>query len=184
MTPQQIKFRGFRTDGKGWVEGDLAYMFNNPNNTCIMPSCYFTTRDFGEEDEKGNPILEDTMALGGFISVVPSSLGIFTGITDKNGKEIYGAIGERGGDMIRVAAKHGFNSELLNEFKELNKLDTLNGIGSHFTGIIRMDFLRGISFENMNNGYREPMFTRHIDIKRNHSNIEIIGNQWEQGNGK
>lgn len=33
----------------------------------------------------------------------PESLGMFTGLTDKNGKEIYGAIGEKGGDFTESA---------------------------------------------------------------------------------
>lgn len=97
----------------------------------------------------------------------------FTDLHDKSGREIYDR------DILKVGAKHGFNSELLNEFKDLNNLDSLNGIGSHFIGIVRVDFLRGLMFENPKNGYQEPMFSRHIDICKNHSEIEVIGNIYE-----
>jgi hypothetical protein len=86
---REILFRGKRVDTGEWVEGMLAYFFDNPNNAMIMPRCYFGTRDFGGEDEKGNPIIEDEMAMGGFINVIPSTVGQFTGLTDKNGDKIF-----------------------------------------------------------------------------------------------
>lgn len=80
------------------------------------------------------------------------------------------------GDVIKVINKHGFNSDLLTEFQKLKGLDTINGIGLHFTGIVRYDPLRGVMFENPENGYREPMFTRNIDMRRLHSKITVVGN--------
>ena len=86
---REIKFRGKRVDNGEWVEGSLAYFFDNPNNSMIMPKCYFGTRDFGEEDDNGNPVVENELALGGFINVIPETVGQFTGIQDKNGVDIF-----------------------------------------------------------------------------------------------
>jgi hypothetical protein len=72
---QQIKFRGFRTDGKGWVEGYLMQNYvHHKGLTIVQGGCIYN-------------------------EIHPDSLGMFTGQPDKNGKEIYGAIGEKGGDV-------------------------------------------------------------------------------------
>lgn len=60
---REIKFRGLRVDGKGWVYGDLL--------------CNWTAHQI-LSDEDGNEYL-----------VIPETVGQFIGLKDLNGKEIY-----------------------------------------------------------------------------------------------
>lgn len=60
---REIKFRGLRSDGKGWVYGDLLCNWTIP----IILS-----------DNDGNEY-----------KVIPETIGQFTGLKDKNGKDIY-----------------------------------------------------------------------------------------------
>lgn len=85
---REIKFKAKRIDTGEWIEGDLASsMFTG--GKCIMPKCYFGTRDFGEEDEEGEIVIEDEMALGGFISVIPETVSQYIGLKDKDDKQIF-----------------------------------------------------------------------------------------------
>jgi len=157
---REILFRGYSEALNKWVEGLLNQ----------YQSKIYITQEKIEQPTLGDP--GGTWIYNEY-EVHPDSVGQFTGLCDCNGVKIFD------NDIISVKVKHGFNSDLLNEFKEKNNLDSLNGIGSHFSGIVRLDFLRGVMFENPENGYREPMFTRHLDIMRNHSEITITGNTFK-----
>lgn len=77
-----IKFRGQRTETKEWICGDLAYIYNRI--PCIMPEwCMSSVPD--DEEMKRNK----EMLLGGFMEVIPETVGQFTGLHDKLGNEVY-----------------------------------------------------------------------------------------------
>lgn len=70
-----IKFRGLRTDGKGWVYGMLFH-----NNKIVTETVSYESPLV----EKGSPCYKYE-----YINIIPETVGQFTGLHDKNGKEIY-----------------------------------------------------------------------------------------------
>lgn len=128
-----IKFRGFRVDNGKVIYGDLI------------------------QDKSGNKwiISIEQFSLSNMLQIHPSSLGMFTGRTDKNGKEIYGAIGDKGGDVIK-------------DFQ-----------GNVFTCIFD-----GLSFDMKDSKGNSRSSYYHTERVFWLSHDEIIGNQWEVDNGK
>lgn len=69
-----IKFRGLRTDGKGWAYGSLLQSEIDVNEIaveCAIVGRFANSYDIGK------------------LEVIPESVSQFTGLHDKNGKEIY-----------------------------------------------------------------------------------------------
>lgn len=67
-----IKFRGIRADGEGWVYG-----------------YYLRAIDDNTKDVRCIIFPYESRVVESPIEVIPSTVGQFTGLTDKNGKEIY-----------------------------------------------------------------------------------------------
>ncbi|MGJ1360401.1 YopX family protein [Sphingobacterium siyangense] len=73
---RQIKFRGLRLDGSGWVYG---HYIESEGEHFI----------FNGKEMNSTPIQIGGYSLGACYEVIPETVGQFTGLLDKNGKEIF-----------------------------------------------------------------------------------------------
>jgi hypothetical protein len=79
---REIKFRGLRTDGKGWVYGDLIH--DHVKKYIVTEDSPIWINFIPKEDESYHRQIRLLVN-----EVKSESVGQFTGLTDKNGVEIY-----------------------------------------------------------------------------------------------
>ena len=79
---REILFKAKRLDNGEWVEGNIVAV---PEDAYFMPGAYILPRLVSA---RADPPTKGIM-LGGFFEVVPSTVCLYTGLTDKNGVKIF-----------------------------------------------------------------------------------------------
>lgn len=137
---KEIKFRGKRLDNGEWIEGDLLRM-------------------------NGHWFIFPDPAPGGIdkYEVDPATVGEFTGLKDKNGKEIYE------GDLLYLDKYPFICDGEINYLAEVDWSDDDLGFSAWYR-LHKDSSVRGIS-----DGCPCPLFDGYFEIKGNiHDNPELL----------
>ena len=136
MKNREIKFKGKRVDNKEWVIGSLVMVCDGETlrrYPCIVVSYNNDTFDWDEVD--------------------PNTVGQFTGLHDKNGKEIYE------GDII--TGVHPTNPSVINWSKELASF-TIDSNGWAFSHYFQ-ESCKPENIEVIGNIYENPELIEEVE---------------------
>ena len=157
----EIKFRGKLCHSDEWIVGNL--IIANNNQPYIVPS------DCVEPD--GHHLIFDDKAFW----VIPETVGQFTGLTDKNGKEIF-----EDSDLMLMKFTIQVDS-----FKECSYIETADDGSCRYKKIIKLpsvltkrDVKCGYEFYNKEYDVYTPLWSKSYD---DINNLEVIGNIHDNG---
>lgn len=143
---RDIRFRGKRVDNGEWVDGDLVKHYENQRRFIACDQLAYTYSQCGI----------DRLVTERFYEVIPETVGQFTGLYDKNGKEIYE------GDIVKNGQTVVYSNG--------------NSCDFYDDGIVAYDIKNGCWVINNGSGYTKRLTEKMV--KQN--NIEVIGNIHEK----
>jgi len=141
-----IKFRGKRLDNQEWVVGNLFIPDKIVGGVYICPSTTYANF-YPDLDDKQDGITHEDMtnasksgiSLGHFIQVDPATVGQFTGLHDKDGKDIFegdGVMANNGRKAPVVFNEGCFVLRLNDESDALLVSESISVVGNVHEGVI------------------------------------------------